>query len=127
MPPCKRTPIRCLGSRLWLPAILVASDSHPRLLPFAETYYGEILSRTGETEWLGDRGPKFRVPGLPGQAGPARQVTRVAFAPYPRCRGVSPLARAWAVSGRLYSSGGPKLIKSRVLALLPPPWRCQIP
>lgn len=127
MPPCKRTPIRCLGSRLWLPAILVASDSHLRLLPFAETYYGEILPRTGEPKWLGDRGPNFRVPGLSGQAGPAGQVTRVAYAPYPRCKGAGSLARAWAASGRLCSPGGLKLIKSRALALLPPPWRCQIP
>jgi hypothetical protein len=46
-PPRKRTPIRCPASRLWLPAILAASDSLLRLLRFGGTYYGEILPHTG--------------------------------------------------------------------------------
>jgi hypothetical protein len=47
MTPCERPPTRFLGSRLWLPAILVASDSHPRVLRFGETHYGEILPPIG--------------------------------------------------------------------------------
>jgi hypothetical protein len=44
----KSTPPRCLVSRLWLPAILVASNSHLRLLRLSGAHYGEILINSRE-------------------------------------------------------------------------------